>query len=128
MYTVTFGRRPGSKMKTSNSLLLFKPKESMNVDLAREYDEMSHFLSERHLIESINEIKLEVGFIVFEDGTASSLGTPMRQDPDNPDRYIPVENEQSLIQKRVLWSKKSPQYPISHMEGIFGQWSKSKRP
>jgi len=91
VYPVTFGRRPGSKLPTTNSLFLLMPKEALDISLASEYAKISNFVGNRHSISSINRIELEISFIVFEDGTAWSVGDFMRQDPNNPDRYIPVE-------------------------------------
>jgi len=72
-------------------LFLLMPKEALDISLASEYAKISNFVGNRHSISSINRIELEISFIVFEDGTAWSVGDFMRQDPNNPDRYIPVE-------------------------------------
>lgn len=89
-YGVIFGRRPGFELQNADPLL-FMPNETMDVSLATEYTRMSNFVGQRHSIQSINRIDLEVAFIVFEDGLAWSVGTFMRQDPNNPDHYILVE-------------------------------------
>lgn len=90
VYPITFGQRPGSKLQKGDPLL-FMPKETLDVSLAAKYDEISRFLIERRSIESIQKIRLEVSFIVFDDSTAWSVGTFMTRDPDNSDRYIPVQ-------------------------------------
>lgn len=87
-YPITFGQRPGSKLQKGDPWL-FLPKDTLDVSLASKHNEISRFVSERHSIESMNRIQLEVSFIVFEDGTAWSVGAFMRQDPNKPGRYIP---------------------------------------
>lgn len=92
-YQVSFGQRPDSKLKQINPPMLLKPGEILEVSLDKEKDRIYNFVGERQPIELIREVELEMGFILFEDRTAWSVGSFMRQDPDNPDRYIPIENE-----------------------------------
>jgi len=89
-YALTFGSRPGSKFQSGDPFL-FKPNDSLDVALGPKYSDMTRFIGARTSIESIHHIQLEVSFIVFDDGAAWSAGSFMRQDPTNPDRYIPVE-------------------------------------
>lgn len=93
-YQVTFGQRPGSTHKISqpNKQLLLKSNEILEVSLNKEKDKLDKFVTSRQPFELIHTIELEIGFIVFEDKSAWSAGAFMRQDSNNPDVYIPVEN------------------------------------
>lgn len=91
-YTVIFGQLPGSEIKNRKPMLLM-PGEFLEVSLDKEKDRLYKFVNERQPIESIQKVELEIGFIVFEDKTAWSAGSFTRQDPDNPNRYKPIENE-----------------------------------
>ena len=90
LYPITFGRRPGSNTQNLEPFLL-KPRETLDLPLGPKYSDITRFVGHRHSIEFINQIQLEVGFIVFADGTAWTAGSFLRQDPNNPNRYIPVE-------------------------------------
>lgn len=90
VYPLTFGKRPGSKIDNREPLLL-RPEESMDVSFANEFTNISTFIGTRHSINSIQQIRLEINFLIFEDGTAWSVGTFMTRDPMNPNRYIPVK-------------------------------------
>jgi hypothetical protein len=92
-YPINFGRRPGSKIKTKNPPMLLKPGETLEISLEEEKDRIYKFVNERQPIETIQKVELEIGFIIFEDKTAWSAGTFKQQDPDNPDRYIPIKDE-----------------------------------
>lgn len=92
-YPISFGQRPGSKLKPNKPSMLLKTGETLEVSLDKEKDKIYKFVNERQPIESIQKIELEISFIVFEDKTAWSVGSFMRQDPNNPDRYDPVESE-----------------------------------
>jgi hypothetical protein len=94
LYPISFGRRPGSKVQNAEPFLL-KPDGSLDLPLGPKYPDISRFVGNRHSIEFINQIQLEVGFIVFADGTAWMAGQFMRQDPDNPNRYIPIQTDSS---------------------------------
>jgi hypothetical protein len=89
-YGVAFGQRPGSKLKQSNTRLLLEPGETLEVLLEKEKDAIYKFINERQPVESIKKIELEISFIIFDDKSAWSAGSFMRQDPENPDRYNPV--------------------------------------
>jgi hypothetical protein len=90
VYPLAFGQRPKSKLHTHAPPLMFMPDETIKISLESKYDEISRFVGERHLIESLKRIRLEVSFIVFDDETAWSVGTFMTQDPQNPELYVPV--------------------------------------
>ncbi len=86
-YAVSFGQRPGSKLKQINPPLLLKAGETLEVLLEKERDRIYKFINERQPVESIKKIELEISFIIFDNKTAWSVGSFKRQDPENPDRY-----------------------------------------
>jgi hypothetical protein len=88
-YGVSFGQRPGSKLKQTNPPILLKKGETLDVFLEKEKEKIYKFINERQPIESIKKVELEISFIIFEDKTAWSVGTFKRQDPENSDRYNP---------------------------------------
>lgn len=90
-YGITFGQRPGSKIRHKPEPMLLKPNEILEVSLNNEYEKIVKFINSRQSIGSIREAQLEIDFIVFEDKIAWSSGSFMRQDPSNPNRYIPLE-------------------------------------
>lgn len=91
-YTMMFGEHPRRKLKNSKPMLLM-PSEILEISLDKEKDKIYKFVNERQPIESIQKVELEIGFIIFEDKTAWTAGTFMRPDPNNPDRYNPMESE-----------------------------------
>jgi hypothetical protein len=92
-YGKSFGQRPDSKFKSKNEPILIKPGETLEVSLDKEEGRIYKFVNERQPIETIHKIELEIALIIFEDKTAWSSGTFLRQDPNNPDRYNPIESE-----------------------------------
>lgn len=62
----------------------------MKIDVANDYNQLEKFIRVRHSMKDIRKVELEVGFIVFEDGTAWAAGDFLQPDPNNPRRYINV--------------------------------------
>lgn len=89
IYPLTFGQRPGSKFQNTDSFLLTSG-DTVDIPLSPKYSDISRFVGHRHLIGTIHKIQFQVSFIVFDDGTAWSVGTFMLQDPNDPNRYIPI--------------------------------------
>jgi hypothetical protein len=56
----------------------------------KRYGNLLKLIEERHSISNISKSHVQVGFVVFDDGTAWSAGSFYRQDPNNPKRWIPV--------------------------------------
>ena len=92
-YGINFGARPGLQSKFNTPLSL-KPGETLEIALDKEKEKLYKFLSGRQPIESIKKVELEIGYIIFEDKTAWTAGTFLRQDPANPSRYNPVDAKQ----------------------------------
>lgn len=93
-YGITYGQRPDSKRKQLNKPMSLQPGGILDVNLATDKDKLFRFVKERQPIESIRKVELEIGFIIFDDKTAWTAGTFLRQDPDNPQVYKPIENVQ----------------------------------
>jgi hypothetical protein len=91
-YPVSFGQRPDSKYKQHNKAMTLIHGETLEVSLDKEKDRIYKYLSERQPIELIQKVELEVYFVIFEDKTAWVAGAFQRQDPNNPDRYVPIED------------------------------------
>ncbi|MDQ3821211.1 MAG: hypothetical protein M3362_26510 [Acidobacteriota bacterium] len=74
-------------------LLLLKAntEASIVLDEAR-YDQLTKFIEHRHSISAINKAVIGTAFIIFSDGTGWSDGIFYQQDPNNPNRYIPMNS------------------------------------
>lgn len=66
--------------------------ESLQVEVASEYEKLKAFLANRHQISGINKATVRISFIQFADGTAWGAGEMLRPDPNNPNRYVPISN------------------------------------
>lgn len=88
-YTINFGVMPGSKA-TGGKPFLLESNEAIEVALASEIQKIAKFVGERRSLASINKVQLEIGFVVLNDKTAWSAGTFLRQDPNNPTRWLPI--------------------------------------
>jgi len=85
------GNRPG--MPTQNAPLLLRPNDEVTFSLDQErYKGLVKFIEYRHMVSDINRVEIRFGFVVFADGTGWSGGTFMKQDANNPRRWVPVEN------------------------------------
>ena len=92
-YQISFGQRPGLEPINDNPPISFMPDETLEISLDKEKDRIYKFVNERQPIEKIQKVELEIGFIIFEDRTAWSAGSFMRQDRNNPRIYNPIEKE-----------------------------------
>jgi hypothetical protein len=90
VYPIRLGNRPGASQAASENALYLKPGDKMKIDVANDYNELEKFIRARHSMKDIRTVELEVGFMVFEDGTAWAAGDFLRPDPNNPRRYVNV--------------------------------------
>ena len=90
VYTIGVGNRPGASQVVSENPLYLKPGDKMKIDVANDYNQLEKFIRVRHSMKDIRKVELEIGFIVFEDGTAWAVGDFLQPDPNNPRRYINV--------------------------------------
>jgi hypothetical protein len=65
------------------------PKEKLVVSIADQYESLEQFIEHRHRLSEMNKVQFEIGFIIFDDGTAWA-GQFMKADPNKPGRYIPI--------------------------------------
>jgi hypothetical protein len=90
-YPIITGIRPNSRaVATANKPLRLLPGEKLQVTLAEHYDELERFIQSRHSMIQIHKAEVEIGFIIFEDGTAWAAGDFLRPDPYNPRHYLNV--------------------------------------
>jgi hypothetical protein len=89
MYPVKFGIMPTLAQSSHARPLRLMPGEKLEVALDTHYEDLEHFIGTRQPMNQIQRVQIEIGFIVFEDGIAWA-GEFLRQDPNNPSRYLPV--------------------------------------
>lgn len=89
VYPLTFGQLPGAKVNV-NAPWELAPKGTEDVSLEGKYPAISRFIGHRQDIALLGQIKLEVNFLVFDDGTGWMLGTFMVQDPNKPSLWVPA--------------------------------------
>jgi hypothetical protein len=88
-YPIRFGIRPDFPDPSSKSLRLM-PGEKFEFAVEPHYQQLERFLRKRHLMSELHQAEVEIGFIIFEDGTGWTAGDFLRPDPNNPKRYINV--------------------------------------
>ena len=88
-FPVRLGVRPDLHFPGDNVPLRLMPDEKITISIASQYDSLAQFVERRTPIHTINKIQIEVGFIVFEDGTAWA-GEFLKPDPSKRGRYIPT--------------------------------------
>lgn len=91
-YTMLFGEMPGRKHRGSKPMML-RPNETIEVLLSSEIEKISKFIKERQPIETINQVELEIGFVVFDDKTGWNAGYRVQPDENNPGRYKPIDKK-----------------------------------
>jgi len=88
-YPIKLGIRPDVKTSVTGEPLLLMPGDKLNINVSEHYQKLERFISGRHPMNQIRRAQIEIGFIIFQDGTAWA-GDFMRPDPAKPGRYIPV--------------------------------------
>ena len=89
-YPLTFGLRPGFTDPSTSRPLRLLSGERLDITVDEHYEKLRRFLERRHAMKDIHRAQIEVGFIIFEDGTAWAAGDFLRPDPNDPKRYINV--------------------------------------
>jgi hypothetical protein len=90
-YRLKMGHRP--EAHDTNPPLMLKRNDEALLTLDQEkYDQLLRFVGERHPISAIRRAVIRIGFVIFADGTAWSGGLFHRRDPNNPNRYVPVND------------------------------------
>lgn len=88
-FPIRLGVRRDLNFPRDNETLRLMPDEKVSISVARQYDQLAEFVERRTPMSTINKIQVEVGFIIFEDGTAWA-GEFLRPDPSKPGRYVPA--------------------------------------
>jgi len=88
---MSFPLRAGSRPLTAEATpVILKSEDQFVLRLDdQKYNRLVRFIGERHQISDIGETVINVGFVIFSDGTAWGNGTSYHRDPLNPNRYIP---------------------------------------
>lgn len=89
-YPIVMGQRPGSKFRQFHDPIFLLPGESLELPVTQNHERMKSFVEEGMPFRNIGKVELEVGFVIFADKTAWSAGIFKRQNPNNPDRYDPI--------------------------------------
>ena len=93
-FPIRVGVRPDLNVPRDNKPFRLLPNEKVTILVADQYDHLVQFVERRNPMRTINKIQLEIGFIIFEDGTAWH-GDFMKPDPSKPGRYIPAKLEKT---------------------------------
>jgi hypothetical protein len=86
---VNFGRIPN--INHSAEPLSVPPGGAAEADIDdKRYSNLVKLVEGRHAVSDISRASVQVGFVVFEDGTAWAAGAFYRQDAENPKRWLPI--------------------------------------
>lgn len=90
-FPLSFGRNPRALTDMGEPRRL-DPEDTVELHLSqKEFSDLKTFLERRHSMASITEVRIGIDEFEFEDGSIWS-GTWMRQDPNNLNRLIPIDN------------------------------------
>jgi hypothetical protein len=90
-YPVELGVRPiANPRAAAGKALRLMPGEKVQISLNDKYEALEGFIKNRHSMNQITKVEVEIGFIVFEDGIAWAAGDFLRPDPYNPRHYINI--------------------------------------
>lgn len=88
VYQIAYGNLNPSK--AAGPAFLLEPGAKTRISLANEYSKIEAFVSPRHSMADIQKARLEVGFLLFDDETAWSVGKFLKRDRKDPNRFIPL--------------------------------------
>jgi hypothetical protein len=89
-YPIVMGQMPGSRLRQFHDPISLPPGESLEIPVTQNHEKMKSFVEQGMPFRNIGKVELEIGFVVFADKTAWSAGVFKRQNPNNPDRYDPI--------------------------------------
>lgn len=95
-HQVFVGRRSDVPTLRDNPPLLLMPNRSTDVSLAAQFDALKRMIELRHsAVGTINEVKVRLGEVMFEDGTLYSGGAVFKRNPDqsSPRKWVRVEDQ-----------------------------------
>jgi hypothetical protein len=87
---LTFGVRPGAQgaERVTKSLEKLAPNKTKKLALSKYMaDTLVNYMREND-VEDIDKVKVSVEFIIFEDGVGWADGATMRQDTENPNKWV----------------------------------------
>lgn len=127
VYSIFFGNRMGPAIlvpgDSNHNDKLVRPGDVVRVKLSD--DEVSRWEKElkKYEVEDVTFITMDIRTVHFDDGTGWSLGNELRQDPDNPKRwlYVPPSAQPKPITP-LLSSLRMAFVPITLMS-FFGQYA-----
>lgn len=91
-FPLSFGRNPRAPIDLGEPKRL-APEKTAEIRLSQEeYSHLKGFLERRHAMASITHSGLQIEEIQFVDGSIWINGSWMHQDPNNPNRLIPIQN------------------------------------
>jgi len=90
-YPIALGQQPGSRFPQPHDPIFLLPGESLEIPVTQNLAQIKSFVEKGGMpFRNIGKVELEIGFVIFADKTAWSAGGFKRQDPNNPDRYLPI--------------------------------------
>jgi hypothetical protein len=89
-YAIALGQQPGSRFPQPHDPIFLLPGESLEIPVTQNHEKMKSFVDKGMPWRNIGKVELEIGFVIFADKTAWSAGGFKRQNPNNPDRYDPI--------------------------------------
>lgn len=89
-FPLSYGFSPAASVK-NKKVDAIKPEEDFELTLDdKKLESLKEFIEKRHPLDSLSEIDLRIVFILFDDGTGWSSGSMMRPDPNNSNKFIPI--------------------------------------
>ncbi len=100
VYPLKFGINPLVKKSKGQPKLLKSNDIGEIVLTAENYLNLKNFLATRsHSLNDLTEIHLTILVVYFDDGTQWGAGTTFRPDPNIPDKFIPVDQNNQEEEK-----------------------------
>lgn len=89
-FPIKIGRRPNVENQKSEAVSV-KPGEEVTSALSGDtYEKLKKFIEHRQSILSISRVKVYVAFVIFGDGIAWNGTEYLKQDQNDPNRYINI--------------------------------------
>ncbi len=94
VFPLNYGNSPIAAVK-NEKVEAVKPGKTVELALTeKNYEQLRSFIETRHLLDDLSKAEVRVGIILFEDGTGWSAGDFVRQDPDKPGKFIPLDSKE----------------------------------
>jgi hypothetical protein len=104
-FPLKYGQSPWLQSAASNALPIM-PGDIVDIPISDAvYAALRGFVEKRHAVKNLNKVQLRISFVGFTDGSAWDSGQFVRPDPQNPRRYVPIEdNPQGAALNRVSFT------------------------